>query len=310
MYKVQTYDRARTIVYNPAANRRLLTFDTQILGNTITQIAGQKLVRAGAILATDGKLLKRSKVLTASAIGDTTIYVNNPWAFTVGDALKIIAPPNTPASAELAAITGGTGAVVGTIASIEAGTATQISRISLSAPVVGNIVTVNFYGLTVVYQIATAVLADELINLASAIADRLATVDQYRYVSATATSTYVEIKSTQPRSIVEFIAILSQGVAATLGGINTSTSQGIGAITLAAPLAIAIAQGTKIGTTTQIPLGIFDTEFDFGDYLHGIAPEQAITPLYGGQFYSQSPPYLDGQVLSNLNQAAWIPAIA
>jgi hypothetical protein len=309
MYRVQTYDQARTVVFNPVANRRLLTFDTQILGNTITQIAGQKLVRAGAILATDGKLLKRAKTLTASAIGDNTIYVNNPWAFTVGDALKIIAPPNTAAAVELAAITGGTGAVVGTIASIEAGITTQISRIALSAPVVGNIITINFYGLTVVYQIATTVLADELINLARAIAERLATVDQYRYVSAIATTTYIEIKSTQPRSIVEFAAILSQGTAATVGGIGTSTSQGLGAITLAAPLAAAIAQGTKIGTTTQIPLGIFETEFDFGDYLHGIPTEQAITPLYGGQFYSQALPYVDGQVISTLNQAAFIPAI-
>jgi hypothetical protein len=310
MYKVRTYSPTPTITYNAGANLRLLQFDADVLADTLTPVAGLRIVRAGSVLARDAKLIKRAKLLTAVALAETEIYVNNPWAFAVGDALRVIAAPRTEAATELAAITGATGASLGTITAIELGANTQTSRITLTTAVVGNIVSIDFNGVSIVYTIASTVIADEIAGLAKAILARLALVDQYRYVEANVFPTYVELKSTQLNQILEFEVLLSQGTGGSLGAITTSTDLGLGKITLSAGVGAAIAQGTKIGVVTQRALGIFDSEFDFSDYPQGVSNASAVCPLYGGQFYADGMPYLDGQIMADLPQAQWIPAIA
>jgi hypothetical protein len=318
MYKVNTYNAARTVVFNPAANLRLQSFETEALAASITQIAGQKLVRAGAIICTDGKLLKRARMMNDTFTGGSTIYVNNPWAFSVGDRLKGIANASDSAAQELTGINDIINSpdpnvgFIGEIASIETGVTTQISRISMgvSTTVPGNIITMNFYGLNIIHEITTTSIATEIERLARELSAKLATVENYRYVEVTNTATYIQLESKQPRMVLEFQAILSLGTATVRGALDVAITKGIGAITLVDPLTTNnTRQGVKIGTVNQTPVGIFDTEFDFGDYLNGIAPEQAITPLYGGQFYSKALPYLDGQIIDKLKQANWIPAV-
>lgn len=310
MYKVQTYNPVGEGVFNPNSLLRLPAFNVELLVLALAMVGGTKVVRNMSTIATDGKLLKRAKLLTGGAASDTSIYVNNPWAFSIGDALKVIAPPNTIAATELAAIVGGTGASLGTITAIEGSVDLQTCRITLATAVVGNIITVSFQGVVASYQIATAVVADENIKLAKAITRAIGNCDSLRYVSAKSMGTYVQIDSTQAKQIVEFTATIAQGTGASLAVMTTSTDKGLGRITLSAPLAAALVQGTKIGTTTQVPLGIFDGEYDFTDYPNAIPHEHAITPCYGGQFYLNAMPYIDGQITKELVQARFMPAYA
>jgi hypothetical protein len=172
--------------------------------------------------------------------------------------------------------------------------------------VVGNIITVDFRGVTANYTIATAVLGDELTALATAINKAIFRCDSLRYVQAINMGTYLAIVSTQTKQIVEFTATIVQGTGASLAAMTTATDVGLGKVTLSAPLAAALVQGTKIGTVTQTPLGIFDGEHDFTDYLHTITHEHAITPAYAGHFYVDGMSYIDGQISSVLNQAKFI----
>lgn len=307
-YRVQTYQPTPTVIFNPRATLRLPSYNADTLATSLSGAAGQKLVKAGSIYCTDDKQLKRAKLLTDGTSGDTGIYVNNPWAFASGDVLKVVAPLGSTPAIELAAITGATGAAVGTIASIESAIETQTSRITLATAVVGNIIMVNFLGIMTSYTVKTAVLADELIGLAKAVQTAISSSESISYVAVTAMTTYVEIKCTSAKTIVEFIATIAQGAGASLAVLTTSTDQGLGKLILVAPLAATIPAGTKVGTLDQIPQAIWDNEWDFGTYPHSVPLEHAITPCYGGQFYLNALPYMDAQVAKMLPQAAFIPA--
>jgi hypothetical protein len=307
-YRVQTYQPTPTVVFNPRATLRLPAYNADTLAAALGSAAGQKLVKAGSIYCTDGKQLKRAKLLTDGTSGDTGIYVNNPWAFSVGDVLKVVAPLGSTPAVELAAITGATGAAVGTIASIESAIETQTSRITLATAVVGNVIMVNFLGIMASYTIKTAVVADELIGLAKAVQTAISSSESISYVAVTPLTTYVEIKCTSAKTIVEFIATIAQGAGASLAVLTTSSDQGLGKLILVAPLATTIPAGTKVGTLDQIPQAIWDNEWDFGTYPHSVPLEHAITPCYGGQFYLNALPYFDAQVAKSLPQAAFIPA--
>lgn len=307
-YRVNTYTPTPTVVFNPRATLRLPAYNADALAGSLAGVAGQKLVKAGSIYCTDGKQLKRAKLLTDGASGDLGIYVNNPWAFAVGDILKVVAPIGSTSAAELAAIEGATGAAVGTIASIETSIETQTSRIILATAVVGNIITVDFLGIIGSYTVKTAVVADELIGLAKAVQSAISRSESINYVSVTPYPTYIEIKSGSAKTMIEFSASIAQGLGASLAVLTTNTIEGLGKLILAAPLAAAIPAGTKVGTVDQIPQAIWDNEWDFGNYLHSVPLEHAITPCYGGQFYLNALPYMDAQVAKMLPQAAFIPA--
>lgn len=306
--QIKTYSPVPKITFNPDNLLRLQGFNTDNLIADLVTAGGLKLIRIGSTIATDGKVLKRSRLLTGAPAGATEIYVTNPWAFAVGDALRVIAAPGATAAVELAAIVGATGADLDTIANIEGAINTQTSRITPASAVVGNIITVDFQGCVASYKVLSAVLADELTGLAKAIAKALYSADDLRYVSATNMGTYLEIKSTQSQQIVEFTATIDQGTGATLAAMTTSTDKGLGKITLSAPLPSALVQGTKIGTVTQLPQAIFDNEYDFTDYPAAIHAEHAIAPCYGGHFYGDGLPYIDGQITKELNQAKFLPA--
>ena len=307
-YRVNTYTPTPTVVFNPRATLRLPAYNADALAGSLAGVAGQKLVKAGSIYCTDGKQLKRAKLLTDGASGDLGIYVNNPWAFAVGDILKVVAPIGSTSAAELAAIEGATGAAVGTIASIETSIETQTSRIILATAVVGNIITVDFLGIIGSYTVKTAVVADEFIGLAKAVQSAISRSESINYVSVTPYPTYIEIKSGSAKTMIEFSASIAQGLGASLAVLTTNTIEGLGKLILAAPLAAAIPAGTKVGTVDQIPQAIWDNEWDFGNYLHSVPLEHAITPCYGGQFYLNALPYMDAQVAKMLPQAAFIPA--
>lgn len=309
-YKVNTYQPTPTVIFNPRATLRLQAYNTDILAESLATVAGMKLVKAGSIFCTDGKQLKRSSLLTDAASGTTTLYVTNPWAFSPGDVLKVIGVPGDTPAAELAAITGATGAAVGTIQSIDSTQEYQNSRITLDSAVIGNVINVDILGMVASYVVKTAVLADELIGLANAIRKVTGSSESVRYISVAPQATYLEINVGSAKTIVEFSATIAAGTAGSTAVLTTSTTTGLGRITLTAALAAAFRAGTKIGTLNQIPQAIWDNEWDFGTYPNAIAVEQAITPCYGGQFYLDALPYIDGQVVSRLPQAAFIPAYA
>lgn len=309
-YRVNTYTPTPTVIFNPRATLRLLSYNADVLALSLAGVAGQKLVKAGTIYCTDGKQLKRAKLLTDGASGDLGIYVNNPWAFAVGDVLKVVAPLGSNPATELAAITGGTGTAVGTIASIETNIETQTSRIILATAVVGNIITVDFLGIIGSYTVKTTVVADELIGLAKAVQAAISRSESINYVSVMPYPTYIEIKSGSAKTMIEFTASIAQGTGSSVAVLTTSTIGGLGKLTLAAPLGTAIPAGTKVGTLDQIPQAIWDNEWDFGNYPHSVPLEHAITPCYGGQFYLNALPYMDAQVAKMLPQAAFIPAYA
>ena len=307
-YKVKTYNPIAQGTFNPDQSQRLYGFNVEPITANLGIAGGVRFIRNMSAVATDGKLLKRAKLLTGAAAADLAIYVNNPWAFAVGDALRVIAAPNTPAATELAAIIGATGASLGTISSIDSIIDTQSCRITPASAVAGNVITVDFLGISASYAVATTVLIDELVKLAKAINKAIRNCESLRYVTAIAYATYVAIVSTQPAQIVEFTASIVQGTGASLALMTTSTDTGLGKLTLSAPLPAALVQGTKVGTVTQIPLGIFDGEYDFTSYPNAIVNYDAITPVYGGQFYLSAMPYIDGQITSVLTNARFMPA--
>jgi hypothetical protein len=308
MYNRRYYAPCGAIVYNTAANLRLLQFSTDALAASLPLVAGTKLIRVGSILAKDGKLLKRAALLTGIVAGATEIFVNNPWAFAVGDALKVIAAPRTLAATEVTAIETGSGASLGTILSIDGGNNTQVSRITPAGLVVGNIITINYSGIQITYAIATTVVADECKALAAEILRRLGSSDQFRYIQANPQPTYVELKSPEYNGMMEFEALISQGAAASVGTLTTSTDAGLGKITLSAGVPAALVGMTKIGVTTQMPAGIFDADFDYTNYPQGISSSAGVSPLYGGQIKLDGLPYFDGQIAKVLPQIALIPA--
>ena len=307
MLRIQTYSPIPKVTFNPDNLLRLQGVNTSNLVASLSTAGRLKLLRIGSTLATDGRILKRSRMLTGAAAGATEIYVRNPWVFSVGDAIRVIAAPGANAATELASIVGATGASLGTITAIEGSIDTQISRITPASAVVGNIITVDFQGCVASYRILTAVLADELTGLAKAVDKALNSADDLRYLSVVNMGTFLEIRCTQVQQIIEFNAAIDQGAGATLGVMTTSTTMGLGRITLSAALTSALVQDAKIGTVTQVPQAIFDNEYDLTNYPSAIHAEDAVCPCYGGQFYSDAF-YIDGQIARELNQVKFLPA--
>jgi hypothetical protein len=307
MLNTTRYHPIAQLLFAPDNVVRLAALDAQTLFGTIAPAAGQTLVPFGSIVGNDNKLLKRAKLLGDVPSGATKIYVDNPWVFVPGDAIKIIAPLGSTPAAELASITGGGGAVIGTILSIDSSTIDQATDIVLGSAIVGNTVSVEIEGISASYAIASTTLATELNNIAAAINRAAANCEELRYVSAASSGTAIRITVGEPRYLIRLSGSIVQGTAASVATIATTMVRGLGAITLAAPTTAAIPNGTKIGTLTQTAVGIIENECDLTIYPNSVPVENALTPVIGGLIYLAALKYVDAQVVQSLNKCSFMP---
>jgi hypothetical protein len=306
--RVNFYHGEGRVLHATENTWRLGAIDTETLASTMSSAGGQKIVPLGAIWGSDNKLLKRAVAMGDAPIGATKIYTNNPWAFAPGDVLKVIAPLGSNPQAELAAINGGGGATIGTIASVDASVVDEVVDIAIASAIVGNVVSVDIGGIIASYAIASTTLADELKALAAAINKAISYSEDLRYLVATATATAVRITVSEPNYIVDIAGTIAQGSAASVATLTNTIVRAIGAITLTAPLAAALANGTKFGTLTQTALGIFEQECDLTIYPSAIPVETAITPIIGGYINTFALKYIDAQVVNSLTKCAFEPA--
>ncbi len=307
MLNTTRYHPIVPLLFAPDNVQRLAALDAQTLAGTIFPAAGMTLVPFGSIVGNDNKLLKRAKLLGDVPIGATKIYVDNPWAFAVGDAIKIIAPLGATPTAELASINGGGGATIGSIVSIDSSTTDQVTDIVLGSAIIGNIATVEIEGIGASYAIASSTLDTELSNFATAINKAISNCEELRYVSAASTGTAVRITVNEPRFLVRLSSSIAQGTAASVATIATTMVRGLGALNLAAATTAALTNGTKIGTLTQTAVGIIENECDLTLYPNSVPVETALTPVIGGLIYLSALKYVDAQVVQNLNKCSFMP---
>jgi len=306
--KARVIGSEQSIFYNLNGARALYGLSCPQIESMLSIAGGQRILRSGTCVATDNTLLKRAKLSVDAPSGVADIYVNNPWVFKVGDAIKVIGVPGDTSAAELAAITNATGASLGTITAIDAGVTRQVSRITPTGLVVGNTIAIDIEGAIVNYTVKSTVIADEIAAIVTMLKTAKNYIDANKYIRITPTATYILIESTIDFQLIEFTASIALGTAATVGTIATSTTAGIGKITVSTPPTTALVAGSKIGVLTQVPMGFLDKTIDLTNYVGTVPVESSAGVYNAGQLQIKQLPYLDGQILSKLPLIAWMAA--
>jgi hypothetical protein len=300
-YRIQkAYRLDPRVLYNITNSESLPNRIMQ--ANSFTSIAGYKRILAGSFLSSTGRLLGRSRVLSPYTAGTSSLIVNNPFAFKVGDVLHIIGGATENPYAERNAVESGVAPILGTISNIDGSSKSQTTRITFASVAVGDIYTINIGG-QIVSVVATST---NIADLTLALRDKFKTLpwenSVFEILSAFSSATYLEISCSEPGEIID----LNVSVTGT-GSATISTTSAVGALTISIGAGnAALPQGAKIGTIVDYPVGIIDAEYYLSDE-DGLDRNVDIAAYNGGMVYKNSLPYLDGQIVAALPKLSFSP---
>lgn len=272
----------------------------------IPSIAGSKVVPAGLFLAKKSggghRPLGRAQVLAPYTSGETTVIVETPHVFKVGDVLRVIGVPGDTRYAEDTAVKGATAPLFGTVTAIDSLTQKQITTVTFASVAVGNIFTVTINGVPISF-IATAASSQNVADgLKAALIKAQSGSSPIEEIRATTPGGVLTLTTEQDGVIFTTTSTVAQGVAVTTGTAVVDVTQAIGTLTITPQGGNAsLAIGAKIGTIGDVVVGVLGNTISLYD------GDQYIAPYSGGQVYLKALPYLDGDIMAQLPKLTFIP---
>jgi hypothetical protein len=294
----RSYQIEKQVLYNNVNTERL--YGALIDSDTIPLIGGSRRIMAGSFLAAGERLLARAKVLSPVASGGTKLIVNNPWAFRVGDVIKLIGAAAATPTQELTAIDSGSAANVGTISAISSSSIAQITRIVPPTPAIGNTFTVTLNNaVTASFTATAATVANVTAGLKSALASAISNYSSLDWFVFNDNGTNLEITTTEPG---EPFMVTATGTSAP----TVTVTAAVGELTIST-VTSALGIGDKVGLINQVPLGIIANEFVLTDE-SSLNFQQNFAAYNKAPIYSKALPYLDGHLVRAIPGLSYIPA--
>lgn len=258
------YKLERPILYNNVNTERL--YGRYIVPTDIAKIGGYRRVIPGSILTNTNRILPRSKIISPYASDATTVIVSNPWAFKVGDALKVIGTPTSTPTAENSSVVGATAAAFGVVSAISLLDGPQTTTVTIASPAIGNIFTLVVDGASISFTAVATTAADVASALKSLFDAQKSQTSTWADIDASVTAAVITFTHRYPAEVFAVSSNIIQGAGGSTGTATVAVTAAIGALTIT-PTATNGNQiiGTKIGTITDIPLGIITHEFYLSD---------------------------------------------
>ena len=272
----------------------------------IPSIAGDKTVPAGLFLAKKPggghRPLGRAQVLAPYTSGETTVIVETPQVFKIGDVLRVIGVPGDTRYAEDAAVKGATAPLFGTVTAIDTLSQKQITTVTFASVAVGNIFTVTINGATISFIASAASNQNVADGLKTAFLKAQSGSSPLDEILVSTPGGVLTLTTESEGLIFATTATVAQGVAVTTGTAVVDVTQAIGTLTITPQGGNAsLAIGAKIGTIGDVVVGVLGSSVSLerGD--------QHIAPYSGGMVYINALPYLDGDIMAQLPKITFMP---
>ncbi|MCC5616371.1 hypothetical protein LC605_15090 [Nostoc sp. CHAB 5836] len=300
-----TYRIERPVLYNNVNTERL--HGRYINPSDIAKIGGHRRIIPGTFLTAANRVLPRARIISPYTSDTTTVIVNNPSAFRVGDVLKVIGTPSSTPAAENAAVVNATAPNFGTVSAVSAIDGPQVTTATIAFPAVGNIFTLILDGISFSFTATTAIAADIATGLKAAFDAQKSQSSTWADVDATVNSAVLTFTHRQVRSVFTVSSSVAQGTGGSTGTAVVAVATAVGALTITASAANGNQIiGTKIGTITDIPLGVVTHEHYLTDD-EGQDRASAIAVYNMAAVNLLALPYIDGHIVASLPKLSFIP---
>lgn len=299
------YKLERPILYGDTVTERL--YGRYINPIDIPKIGGHRRILPGTILGNNNRPVSRSKIISPYTSNGTSVIVSNPWAHKVGDVLKIIGVPGATAAAENTAVTAASAAAFGTITAISSVGDQQVTTVTIASPAVGNIFTLTIDGVSFSFTSATTTAADTATGLLGVYNSQKSQTSTWADIDAAVSGAVITFTHRYAREIFVVSSSVAQGVGGSTGTATVAVTSAIGALTITAATDNGNQViGTKIGTITDVPLGILTEEYYLTDNeLQDRATDLSVVTT--GSINTLALPYIDGHIVASLPRLSWMP---
>ena len=299
------YKTERPILYNNVNTESL--YGKYIDTADVAKVDGFRRILAGSFLTNSGRILPRAKIISPYTSGATSVIVSNPWAFKIGDVLRVIGTPSSTPKQEADAVIGATAAAFGTVTAIASSSGNQITTATVASPAVGNIFTLNIDGITVSYTATTTTAADVVTNLKTLFESQKSQTSTWADIDTTVASATLTFTQRYPREIFVVTGTVAQGAGGSTGTITIAVTTSIGSLAIT-PTGSNGNQviSTKIGTITDIPLGVITHEHYLTDE-EGQDRGEAIACYNMAAVNLLALPYIDGHIVASLPRISYMP---
>lgn len=299
------YKMDRPILYGDTVTERL--HGRYITPTDIPKIGGHRRILPGTILGNNNRPVSRSKIISPYTSNGTSVIVSNPWAHKVGDVLKIISVPGATAAAENTAVAAASAAAFGTITAISSVGDRQVTTVTIASPAVGNIFSLNIDGITISHTATTTVAADTATALEALYNSQKSQTSTWADLDVAVAGAVLTFTHRYAREIFVISSSVAQGSGGSTGTATVVAISAIGTLTITAATDNGNQViGTKIGTITDVPLGIVTEEYYLTDNeLQDRATDLSVVTM--GAINTLSLPYIDGHIVASLPRLSWMP---
>ncbi|MGL5075850.1 MAG: hypothetical protein ACRDBG_08405 [Waterburya sp.] len=303
MYQVTNrYEDDPTIFYS--FKHREAYPSNHIDASKVASIGGERRIIAGSFITTTNRILPRSKLIGGYTSGATSLIVQNPWAFQVGDVIHAIGNlTESSAAADLASFT--TPVPIGTVTALEQRVAKSVKRLTIASPAVGNIYSLRFDkgGKEARFTATNTNILDILNGLWESVRKLYSDFSILDYLDISLGSNFLEFAHKENNC--PYLMEISQ----TGTGTSTLVEQNAVGVVYITPVGSnpSLGIGQKVGTLSDRPVGVTAREYLVSDIRDN--PIVADVPIYNaGTLVKSALPYIDGQILSVLPKLAVYPA--
>lgn len=299
------YKMERPILYGDTITERL--YGRYINPLDIPKIGGHRRILPGVFLGNNNRPISRSKILSPYTSNGTTVIVDNPWAHKVGDVLKVIGSPSAMPNEEYTAIASASAAAFGTITAISPVGDRQVTTVTVASPAIGNVFNLIIDGVSFSHTATTTVAADTAIALVNIFNSQKSQTSSWADIDASAVGGVITFTHRFAREVFVISSSVVQGSGATTGTATVSVTSAIGALTITPATDNGNhAIGTKIGTITDIPLGVVTEEYYLTDNdLQDRPTDLSVVTMGTINIYAL--PYIDGHLTKSLTRLSWMP---
>lgn len=299
------YKLERPVLYNNVNTERL--YGRYINPSDVAKIGGHRRIAPGSFLTNANRILPRARIIAPYTSDASTVIVSNPAAFKVGDVLKVIGTPSSTAKQEADAVIEGTAAAFGTVTAVSGNDGPQVTTVTIASPAVGNIFTLTLDGISFSFTAASTTAADIATGLKTAFDAQKSQTSTWADIDATVSSGVITFTHRYNREVFTVSSSVAQGTGGSTGTATVAVPTPAGALTITASSSNGNQViGTKIGTITDIPLGIITHEHYLTDD-DGQDRGESIAAYNMAAINTLALPYLDGHIVASLPRLSFTP---
>ncbi len=305
-YISKRYKTGRQILYNQLNTETLHQAFIPIAN--IALIGGDRKIFSGSFLAGGQRLVGRARTLSPYK-GDGKLFVNNPYPFAKGDILRVIGSAQADPFAEYQAVASGSAPTLGTITRVVGDLVKQLTRVTFTGLVKGNIASIWIEGIPLSIVAETSSVKSTMEKLAESTLERRGALSILNDLELTPTETGMDISVREAGEIFTAYAGVEKGGGETAGTATVEVVAGIGCLefTPAAGAPAQVPAGSKVGRINDVPLGVINWDYSISDCDFNNSGYFDLSAYNKAMIYRRGLPYLDGHLIQAIPGLAYMP---